>query len=215
MELVSAKQELAGHRLVRRGNPAQHKRVMSQGFAKELSPSDQVALMERVAGQGEREAFAKLFGHFAPRIKSYLRSLKADDAQAEDLVQEVMLTVWRRASQFDSRQASLSTWIFTIARNKRIDAIRREKRPEIDPDDPALVPEAETMPDDSLHQQQQSDALQLAIRKLPDEQSLLLRLSYFMEKTHAEIAEELGLPLGTVKSRLRLAMTKLRGLMEE
>ena len=71
------------------------------------------------------------------------------------------------------------------------------------------------MPDDSLHQQQQSDALQLAIRKLPDEQSLLLRLSYFMEKTHAEIAEELGLPLGTVKSRLRLAMTKLRGLMEE
>jgi RNA polymerase sigma-70 factor (ECF subfamily) len=186
-----------------------------KSLAQEQSPDQLLALIERVALDSDREAFVELFRHFAPRVKSYLRGMKADEGLAEDLTQEVMLTVWRRAKQYDPRQASLSTWIFTIARNRRIDAVRREKRPEIDPNDPALVPDEQRAPEELVSRQQQNAALREAIRELPGEQAQLLRLSYFEEKSHAEIAGELDLPLGTVKSRLRLAMTKLRGMLEE
>lgn len=184
-------------------------------LAEELSPERLLELIELVALHSDRDAFVELFRHFAPRVKSYLKGTKADEMQAEDLTQEVMLTVWRRAGQYDPRQASLSTWIFTIARNRRIDAIRREKRPEIDPNDPALVPDGEDLPEDLVSRQQQGAALREAIEELPGEQAQLLRLSYFEEKSHAEIAGELDLPLGTVKSRLRLAIGKLRGRLEE
>ena len=189
--------------------------MTSQGFSADCSPDELLDLIERVAANRERAAFAALFRHFGPRVKSYLRGLKADDGLAEDLTQEVMLTVWRRAEQYDRAQASLSTWVFTIARNKRIDAVRREKRPEIDKNDPALVPDPEVQPDEEVRRQQEGTQLRAAIGELPEEQAHLLRLSYFEEKSHAEIAEELDLPLGTVKSRLRLAMTKLRGTLEE
>ncbi len=188
---------------------------MSETLTANPSPEDLLELIARIAENGERSAFAALFKHFAPRIKSYLRGMKADEGLAEDLTQEVMLTVWRRAGQFDPAQAALSTWIFTIARNKRIDAVRREKRPEIDLNDPALVPDAEPQPDQILTARQAGEGLRGAIGELPEEQAELLRLSYFEEKSHAEIASELDLPLGTVKSRLRLAMTKLRGKLEE
>jgi RNA polymerase sigma-70 factor (ECF subfamily) len=181
----------------------------------ELSPDQLLDLIERVALDSDRAAFVELFRHFAPRVKSYLRGMKADEGLAEDLTQEVMLTVWRRAKQYDARQASLSTWIFTIARNRRIDAVRREKRPQIDPNDPALVPDGEEAPEELVSRQQQNAALREAIVGLPSEQAQLLRLSYFEEKSHAEIAGELDLPLGTVKSRLRLAIGKLRGILED
>lgn len=215
MELLSATEDSRRLRLELRPKAAQHKRMAVKSLAEEQSPDQLLALIERVALDSDREAFVELFRHFAPRVKSYLRGMKADEGLAEDLTQEVMLTVWRRAKQYDPRQASLSTWIFTIARNRRIDAVRREKRPEIDPNDPALVPDEQRAPEELVSRQQQNAALREAIRELPGEQAQLLRLSYFEEKSHAEIASELDLPLGTVKSRLRLAMTKLRGMLEE
>ncbi len=172
--------------------------------------------MEAVAASRDRAAFARIFAFYGPRVKAYLRRLGAEDAAAEDLTQEVMLSVWRRADQFDRRRAALSTWVYTIARNKRIDALRRERRPEFDPDDPALVVEESVGAPRGDHHAEAEQArreVMRAVDQLPAEQAQLLRIFYFEEKPHSVIAEELGLPLGTVKSRLRLALAKMRALM--
>lgn len=168
-----------------------------------------------VARSRDRAAFKTLFDHFAPRLKAYLMRLGAGSAVADDLAQEAMLIVWRKAALFDPARASASTWMFTIARNLRVDALRRERRPEIDPDDPALVPDDDIAPDDALARAQSDDRLRIALETLSREQSEVVRLSFFADKPHAEIAKELGLPLGTVKSRLRLAMDRLRGALGE
>jgi RNA polymerase sigma factor (sigma-70 family) len=167
-------------------------------------------LLAAVAGKQDRAAFAQLFTYFAPRIKAYVRRLGAPDQKAEDIVQEVMITVWRRASLYDATQASVGTWIFTIARNKRIDDLRRERHPEIDPNDPSLVADAADSADELVMWQDQARRLHDAISALPEEQALILRKNFFEHKAHGVIARELDLPLGTVKSRARLALAKLR-----
>jgi len=168
-----------------------------------------------VATTRDRAAFARLFAHYAPRIKAYLRRLGAEDGAAEDLTQEVMLSIWRRAHQFDRGRAALSTWVFTIARNKRIDALRRERRPEVDLEEVDLEGDGDGAPrgDQITEARQMQRLVATAIETLPPEQATLLRIFYFEEKPHSVIAEELGLPLGTVKSRLRLALGKLRGIL--
>jgi RNA polymerase sigma-70 factor (ECF subfamily) len=125
-----------------------------------------------------------------------------------------MLTVWRRAEQFDRSKAAASTWLFTIARNRRIDTLRRARRPEIDPEDPVLVREPDDPADRVVEVAQRRKSLHAAVAQLPEEQTKLLRLAYFEDKSHSVIADELSLPLGTVKSRLRLAMGKLRVALE-
>jgi RNA polymerase sigma factor (sigma-70 family) len=172
-------------------------------------------LLSAVAERQDRLAFARLFGHFAPRIKAYVRRLGVAEERAEDLVQEVMLTVWRRAGLYDRRQASVGTWVFTIARNKRIDEVRRERRPEVDPEDPALLRAADVPADQTVLRAQSERRLQAAVSGLPDEQAAVLRMSFFEDKPHSIIAGELDLPLGTVKSRLRLALGKLRDALED
>jgi RNA polymerase sigma-70 factor (ECF subfamily) len=168
------------------------------------------ALVVAVAASRDRAAFQSLFDHFAPRVKGYLMRLGAGSAVAEDLAQEAMLAVWRKAALFDPAKASAATWIFTIARNLRIDAIRRERRPELDPNDPALQPQAGEDADESLDRAKAEDRLRVALAGLPREQSEIIELSFLAEKPHSLIASELGLPLGTVKSRIRLAMARLR-----
>jgi RNA polymerase sigma-70 factor (ECF subfamily) len=171
--------------------------------------------LSAVASHRDRSAFARLFAFYAPRIKTYLRRLGAEDSVAEDLAQEAMLAVWRRADQFDPRRAALSTWIFTIARNKRIDALRRERHPEYDPDDPLLLEREDAVPrgDVVTEAGQMHRLVMSAVDRLPQEQAELLRIFYFDEKPHSVIAAELDLPLGTVKSRLRLALAKLRAMV--
>ncbi|MEM7226044.1 MAG: sigma-70 family RNA polymerase sigma factor [Pseudomonadota bacterium] len=170
--------------------------------------------MSAVAERRDREAFVELFRIYGPRIKAYLMSQGADRATAEDLAQDVMLTVWRRAGQYDPKKAGVNAWIFTIARNRRIDGLRRARRPQIDPDDPALVREPEQQADQMVDFAQRSARLHVAVAKLPPEQEKLLKMAYFQEMSHNVIAKELSLPLGTVKSRLRLAMAKLRAALE-
>ncbi len=179
------------------------------------SASDLAALMADVAERRDRSSFARLFEHFAPRIKAYLIRLGTHPAAAEDLAQDVMLTVWRRAEQFDRSKASPSTWIFTIARNRRIDVLRRARRPEIDPDDPALVREPDPPVDEEVDAAKRHRRLREAVTTLPREQADLLRVAFFEDQSHSKIAERFGLPLGTVKSRLRLALAKLRPALEE
>ena len=134
---------------------------------------------------------------------------------AEELAQEAMIMVWRKADTFDAAQASASTWIFRIARNKRIDALRREKRPELDASDPLLVPEQPEEADRVLEVTQEEGRLRRALEVLPSEQAEIVRLAYFEDQAHSSIADSTGLPLGTVKSRLRLALAKLRTVLQE
>lgn len=169
-------------------------------------------LIVAIAQGRDREAFAQLFQHFAPRLKSWLMRAGANAAAAEDFAQEAMLTVWRKAELYDPARAGASAWIFTIARNLRIDSLRRDARgiPDIDLSE---MPDPPARPDDALFAATAAGRIRTALQTLPREQAEVVRLSFFQEKAHAEIAKDLGLPLGTVKSRMRLAMTRLRTLL--
>lgn len=189
--------------------------MQMRGTMATLTPGQNAEqLLLRIA-KGDREAFATLFESFAPRVKAYLMRLGSDAAAAEDLTQEVMLAIWRKASQFDPARASAQTWIFVIARNRRIDSLRREDSavtyghtPPDGPDEAELA--------DSLIAGRQGDAMmRAALKRLPAEQQEVIRRSFFEDEPHSAIAHALGLPLGTVKSRLRIAFGKLRAHMEE
>ena len=170
--------------------------------------TDWAMLVERVAQAQDADAFAALFAHFAPRVKAFLLKAGAEHSVAEECAQDVMVTVWNKAGQFDPARASVATWIYTIARNRRIDMLRRDRRPE--PEDLTWGPEAEPDQFDALALQQDSAKLAAALRELPEKQREMIESAYFGDLTHNEIAEATGLPLGTIKSRIRLALERLR-----
>lgn len=172
-----------------------------------------VDLMAAIAGQGDRAAFATIFERYAGRVKGFLINGGATPEQAEEIAQDVMVTIWRKAASFDSTRAGVSTWIFTIARNRRIDILRKESRPEPDPNDPHFVPAAPVDPASQLAAQDRDKAVRQALDDLSEEQREVVRLSFFASLSHGEIAAELKMPLGTVKSRLRLAFGRLRSAL--
>jgi RNA polymerase sigma-70 factor (ECF subfamily) len=179
-----------------------------------VTPDSLASQIALVAQRRDRAAFAALFAHFAPRVKSYMLRLGASATQADDLAQETLLTVWRKADRFDPAVAGPATWVFTIARNLRIDALRRE-RPTADLADLAEAA-ADDPPADTLMQTAQSErGLRAALAALPEELATLLRLSFFEDHAHGDISARLGMPLGTVKSKLRRAMQRLRAALEE
>ena len=179
-------------------------------MASETEP-DWAALLVAVRDHADRAAFARLFRHFAPRVKAFLRKSGAADSLAEECAQEVMATLWHKAHLFDPARASVSTWIFTIARNRRIDALRKSRRPE--PEDLPWGPEPEPGQEDAMVMQQETRRLGDALAQLPDKQRALIERAYFGDLSHSEIAAETGLPLGTIKSRIRLALERLRHQM--
>ena len=172
-------------------------------------------LLVLVAENQDRTAFAELFSYYAPRVKSYLMRLGADGAAAEEITQDVMVTVWRKASLFDRGQASVSTWIFRIARNRRIDVFRRTRRPDLDPEETMILPAAVEAPGERIESMQTEARVREAMRDLPEEQLLLLRLAFYEGLSHREIAEKLDVPLGTVKSRIRLAFAKMKSRLND
>ncbi|HUZ72875.1 MAG TPA: sigma-70 family RNA polymerase sigma factor [Stellaceae bacterium] len=172
-------------------------------------------LMQAVVERRDQVAFMTLFDHYAPRVKAYLKRLGAGDGIAEDLAQEVMLTVWRKAGTYDPAKAGVGTWIFTIARNLRIDALRRDHRLELDPADPLLAPDPAPLPDRQVEASREEEQVRSALRALPEDQARVITMAFYDGKSHGEIAAELALPLGTVKSRLRLAFRRVRGILGE
>jgi RNA polymerase sigma-70 factor, ECF subfamily len=172
-------------------------------------------LLGAVAERQDRAAFSELFAYYAPRVKSYLLRLGADNAQAEEIAQDVMVTVWRKASLFDRTQASVSTWIFRVARNRRIDLFRRAKRPDLDPEEEMILPAGVAAPDAQVETLETEARVRAAMKDLPEEQLSLLRLAFYDGLSHREIADKLDVPLGTVKSRIRLAFAKMKARLGE
>ncbi|GGK28017.1 sigma-70 family RNA polymerase sigma factor [Salinarimonas ramus] len=178
------------------------------------SPSEHEALIAAVAQDRDREAFARLFDHYAPRLSAYLQRQGADQALAEEIVQDTMVTLWRKAALFDPAKSSLTTWLYRIARNRRIDLMRRDRTTLVEPENPVFDVADTTDLEGELDASQREAAVRLAMESLPQEQLVLVRLAFFDALSHSEIAERTGLPLGTVKSRIRLAFTRLRRTLE-
>ena len=179
-----------------------------------LAEPDMSALIVEVARTRDVERFELVFRHFAPRLKAYM-ARSGSAAGAEELMQETMVSVWNKAAMFDPAKGGASTWVFSIARNLRIDAWRREKHPEFDENDPAFQPASELAADAKLEAEQSARLVREALAALPVDQAQVLRLAYFEDSSQSDIAEKLNLPLGTVKSRMRLAFGKLRSMLGE
>ena len=180
-----------------------------------VNDDDDLTLCVELIGKNQDKlAFNNIFRYFAPRLKSFLVKAGSTDSQAEEVIQEVMIAVWTKSSTYDSSKSSVSTWIYTIARNKRIDKIRKEKRHYLSESDEGLEIPVDSTQEKEIFSAQVSNSLKKYMSNLPEEQSKLLQLSYFYNKTHADISAELKIPLGTVKSRIRLALTKMRHLVE-
>jgi len=181
-------------------------------MAASTTDGDWIGHIYRIRDAQDQAAFVALFKHFAPRVKAFLMKSGASESLAEECTQEVMATLWRKAHLFDPARASVATWIFTIARNRKIDALRKQRRPE--PEDLTWGPEAEPDQEDVLTLQQESERLAEALAQLPEKQRDLITKAYFGDLSHSEIADQTGLPLGTIKSRIRLALEKLRHEMK-
>ncbi|MCB1646026.1 MAG: sigma-70 family RNA polymerase sigma factor [Pseudomonadales bacterium] len=178
----------------------------------ETSPDYWSELLVKVGSAKDREAFSQLFEHFAPLVKGFLmKGSSLDPEQAEELVQETMIKVWRKAASFRKDKSAASTWIYTIARNSRIDWIRKEVRNsrELSADD--IYETAEDNPSySSLLRVRNQKSIRENLDQLPQEQLEVIGKIYFEGKSHSEVAEELSLPLGTVKSRIRLALSRMQ-----
>ena len=179
-----------------------------------VSDADLDNFIKEIGENQDRMAFSSIFKHFAPRLKSFFIKLGCTDTQAEEIIQEVMIAVWTKANTYNSSKSSVSTWIYTIAKNKRIDKIRKEKRHyTVDSDESLEIP-CPSKQEEEILSSQLSKKISHSLKFLPKEQAELLKLSYFYEKTHSDIATDLKLPLGTVKSRIRLALSKMKNLVE-
>jgi RNA polymerase sigma-70 factor (ECF subfamily) len=176
---------------------------------------DPAELVLRIAQQQDRGALAALFGRYGPRVKAMMLRLGASNALAEDLVQETFLTVWRKAGLYSAQRGAASTWIFTIARNLRIDQVRRQSNKPYEDLESVELASDDLLGSAVVEQHQVIARVSEALKRLPPEQQEVVRLSFLLELPHSEIAAKIGIPLGTVKSRLRLAYERLRPMLED
>jgi len=171
--------------------------------------------MVQVALEQDWAAFQELFIYFGPRVKAMMLKAGADNALAEDMVQDTMTKVWRKAGLYVSNRGAVSTWIYTVARNARIDRLRRASSQAYDDIDDLDLAADEPSGEDLALQSQQASSIAEAVHTLPNEQRTVIELAFMHDLTQSEIAEKLALPLGTVKSRLRLAYSKLKVKLED
>jgi len=176
-----------------------------------LTADEAADLIQAIAARQDKAAFATLFRHYGPRVKAFLIRGGSDSETA----QEALIMVWRKAASFDRTRAAAATWIYTIARNKRIDHLRRTGRPPIETEDWLTIfsPEEEDA-DKSVLAGQTYTRVKELLSGLSADQLIVIQKAFFEDKTHTAIAEELKLPLGTVKSRIRLALGRLRDALE-
>jgi RNA polymerase sigma-70 factor, ECF subfamily len=171
-------------------------------------------LLQRIAERADPAAFRELYEAYGPRVKAYMMRQGADAGTAEDLAQETLLTVWRKAALYAGDRGSMTTWVFAIARNLRIDRLRREVPWQELPEGRLTEASSEPLPDEAVAEKERQERVQAALAELPPEQKDVVILAYLEGLSHSEIAERLGLPLGTVKSRMRIAYQKIRQTLE-
>jgi RNA polymerase sigma-70 factor, ECF subfamily len=172
-------------------------------------------LLRRVAERADPAAFRELYETFGPRVKAYMMRKGADAGTAEDLAQETLLMVWRKAALYVHDKGSMTTWVFAIARNLRIDRLRREVPWQELPEWRLAEPSDEAQPDEAFAEKQRQLRVQAALAELPQDQRQVVALAYIEGLSHSEIAARMGLPLGTVKSRMRIAYQKVRVALED
>lgn len=177
-------------------------------------PLDDVNLLLRIAKQ-DKQAFSILFDRYALKLKAFMMRSGMSGEDADEIAQDVMVSVWRKAHLYDPAKAGAATWIYTIARNRRIDVLRKHARPAPDPDDPLFQPDPLPGGREVMSAQETQDAVRLALHALPADQRQVLICAYFDGLSHGEVAGKLDLPLGTVKSRIRLACKAMRGILGE
>ena len=174
-----------------------------------------VEALVKIAESQDISSFKKIFDYFSPRLKSFLMKSGADEAVAEEIIQETMAIIWTKADYYDPKVASPSTWIYTIARNKKIDILRKSRKAILEDIDTAILPPIESKADENIEHDQKFEMVAKYLDGLPADQLDLLKMNFFEEKSHGEIAEITKIPLGTVKSRIRLALEKIRGKLEQ
>ena len=199
----SARPDIRGARPTVTEEPSPHPRAVPDGDSDE-------ALLAAVATARDRAAFVTLFERYAGRVKGFLLRAGTGAGLADEVTQEVMVAVWRRAGTFDPAKASAATWIFTIARNRRIDLLRRAARGEADGTDPLVDPEPAASAETGLAGAERDARVRDVVADLSEAQREVVHLAFFSGLSQSEIADRLVLALGTVKSRLRLAFSRLR-----
>jgi len=170
-----------------------------------------VAAILNIAESQDIGSFKKIFEYFSPRLKSFLMKSGAEESIAEEIIQETMTIIWTKADYYDPKVASPSTWIYTIARNKKIDILRKSRKAILEDIETAVLPAVEPKTEENIEHDQKFDLIAQQLDSLPKDQLDLLKMNFFEEKSHGEISELTGIPLGTVKSRIRLALEKIRG----
>jgi RNA polymerase sigma-70 factor (ECF subfamily) len=171
--------------------------------------------MKQIADHQDKSSFKMIFDYFGPRLKSFLMSSGAEESIAEEVVQETMCVVWTKADYYDPKMASPSTWIYTIARNKKIDILRKSRKAVLENIDTAILPPIIPRLEEDIEHDQKFEVINQYLDELPKEQLALLKMNFIEEKSHGEIAEITKIPLGTIKSRIRLAMEKIRERIEK
>lgn len=186
---------------------------MENGGDTLLGAQTDANLIKRIAEDRDKSAFRELYDRYAGRIKGAIIKGGAQNGEADEAAQEAMLAIWRKADTFDPARAPAAAWIFTIARNRRIDMIRRQKRPEPDPNDPLYAPDPPVQPEAVVAAAKRDARVREALSELNDDQRTTVHLAFYEGLSQSEVAERMGSPIGTVKSRLRLAVTKLKAAL--
>jgi RNA polymerase sigma-70 factor (ECF subfamily) len=190
--------------------------IPGSGGQSALSPHRGIMadLLQRIAERADPAAFRELYEAYGPRVTAYMMRRGADAGTAEDLAQETLLTVWRKAALYAGEKGSMTTWVFAIARNLRIDRLRREVPWQELPEGRMAEASDEPLPDEVMDEKERQERVQAALADLPSEQKEVVSLAYLEGLSHSEIAERLSVPLGTVKSRMRIAYQKIRQALE-
>lgn len=191
---------------------------IQKNSVKPIDCADEMAqYMRDVASKRCQHSFAQVFHYFAPRLLSYSVKQVGNEALAMELVQDTMANVWQKSHLFDADKGSVSTWIFTIARNLRFDFLRkqRNRKEDICADDlwPILCEQTADANEVSHDHQMTLDQVNLMFENLPDKQKRVIEAIYIEGKSQQEVADELSIPLGTVKSRTRLALQRLKEML--
>jgi RNA polymerase sigma-70 factor (ECF subfamily) len=193
--------------------------IASQPSSQSSGPSGQVdiEIVRAMAAGDSGAALTRFYQRFAGTVMALLLRMLGSRAEAEELLQEVFIELWRRAGQYDPGRAAVSTWVVTIARSRALDALRARARRggdmHLSAEDVSMAAPSETRPDQMIASSSRNEAVHRALAEISEPQREVLELSYFEGLSHSEIAERLSLPVGTVKSRILGAMKTLRTVL--